>query len=92
MCLINSHKFIRQFKHMVPQNNDDEMLVLGLVLDIVRNNGDILEVQRRVDFVKDIQRRRLIVMQCENQTQRRKSLLSSGEVGDLLPGLLERSD
>ena len=39
-----------------------------------------LEVERRVDLIHKIQRRRLEVVQCEDQRQRAQRLLTTGQV------------
>lgn len=45
--------------NILPQGDDDELRVLRPILDIVRHDGHISEVQCGVYFVHEIQRRRL---------------------------------
>ena len=42
---------------------------LGLLLDIVRNDGDILEVEGSVNLVHEVQRCRLEVVQCKHKRE-----------------------
>lgn len=60
-------------------------------VDVRGHDGDVLEVQRGVDLVHEVERRGLVVVQGEHQCQRAERLLSSGKVEDLLPALLGRS-
>ena len=46
-------------------------------LDVVGNNGHILEVECCVNLIHDIQRRRFVVMQCKDECQRAQCLLTS---------------
>jgi hypothetical protein len=40
----------------VPEGNDDELRILGSVLDVVRDDGHVPEVQRCIDLVHEVQR------------------------------------
>ncbi len=42
-----------------PERNDDELGVLRTVLDIVGNDRNVSEVERRIDLVHEVQRCRL---------------------------------
>lgn len=64
----------------------------GPYLDVVGDDGDVLEVKGGVDLVHDVQRRGLVVVQREDQGQGRERLLAAGQVGDVLPRLLGRAD
>lgn len=59
-------------------------------VDVAGHDGHVLEVQRGVDLVHEVERRGLVVVQREHQRQRAERLLSSGKVEDLLPALLGR--
>lgn len=41
--------------------DDDELGILGALLDVVCHDGNVLEVQRRIDLVHHVQRRRLLL-------------------------------
>lgn len=43
----------------LPKGDDNELGILGTILDVVRNNGYISEVERSVNLVHEIQRCRL---------------------------------
>ena len=43
----------------IPQGDDDELRVLRTVLDVVGDDGDVAEIQRGIDLVHEIERRRL---------------------------------
>ena len=43
----------------LPEGNDDELRVLGSVLDVVRDDRHVPEIQRGVDLVHEVQRGRL---------------------------------
>ena len=67
-----------------------EPSIMRAHLDVVGDDGDVLEVERRVDLVHDVERRRLVVMQREDERQRAQRLLAARQVRDVLPRLLER--
>lgn len=58
---------------------------------VAGHDGDVLEVEGRVDLVHEVERRGLEVVQGEHQRQRAERLLSSRQVVDLLPALLRRT-
>ena len=39
-----------------PQADDDELSILGPLLDVIGNNGDVLEVQGGINLVHDVER------------------------------------
>lgn len=41
---------------IVPEGDDDELCVLGPVLDVVRNDRYVPEIQSSIDFVHEVQR------------------------------------
>jgi len=61
-------------------------------LYVVGNNGDVLEVECSVNLVHDVEWSRLVVMQCKHQRQWTQSLLTTRQVGDVLPRLLRWSN
>lgn len=61
-------------------------------LDVVGDNRDIFKVQRGVNLVHHVERRRLKVVEGENQRQRAEGLLSAREIGDVFPALLRRAN
>ena len=73
-----------------PKGDDDELSVLGPLLDIVGHDGDVLEVEGGVDLVHDVERRRLVVVEGEDEGERAERLLAAAEVGDALPRFLGR--
>ena len=46
-----------------PERDDDELGVARALPDVVADDGDVLEVERGVDLVHDVQRRGLVVVQ-----------------------------
>eukprot|EP00964_Phaeocystis_antarctica_P083806 scaffold52749_cov71-Phaeocystis_antarctica.AAC.2 len=54
------------------------------------HDAHVAEVERGVDLVHDVQRRRLVVVQREDERERGEGLLAAREVGDMLPRLLGR--
>ena len=44
-----------ELKHVVPQGCDDEVRVFSPIFDIVRDNGDVAEVESHVNLVHEIQ-------------------------------------
>ena len=68
--LINTHETICQLKHIASQGYDDELCVFGPLLDVICHDGDVLEVQGRVNLVHDVQRGGLVIMQSKDQGQR----------------------
>lgn len=44
VCFVDPNKPVRQLEHVVPQADDDELRVLGSLLDVVCHNGDVLEI------------------------------------------------
>ena len=42
--LVDAHQPVCQLKHVVSKADDDELGVLSALLDVVSNNGDVLEV------------------------------------------------
>lgn len=61
-------------------------------VDVTSHNGDVFEVQRSVDLVHEVERRGLVVVQSEHQSQGAEGLLSSRQVEDLFPALLRGTD
>jgi hypothetical protein len=49
----------QQELNTVPETDDDELSVLGPLLDVVGHDGHVLEVQGCVNLVHHVQRRRL---------------------------------
>ena len=92
VCLVDADQPVSQFEHVGTQRDDDELGVAGALLDVVAYDGHVLEVQGGVDLVHDVQRRRFVVVQGEDQRQRRERLLATGQVGYVLPRLLGRAD
>ena len=39
--LVNTDQARSQFKHVIPQRNDDELSVLGAFFDVTRHDGDL---------------------------------------------------
>ena len=75
-----------------PKRDDDELRVLRPILDIVRNDGHVPEIQRGVDLVHEVQRRRLVRVEREHERERAQRLLSTRQVRDVAPALLRRHD
>ncbi len=65
--LINPHQLISQVKHIIPQRNDNKLRILRPLLNIIAHNGHILKIQGRINLVHEVQRRRLVVVQGEDQ-------------------------
>ena len=60
-------------------------------LNVVCDDGHVFEVQSSVNLVHEVERRGLVVVQGEHQSQRAQCLLSSGQVGNILPALFQRT-
>lgn len=61
-------------------------------LNIMSNNGDILEIQSSINLVHDVERSRLKLMQGKHKGQGAESLFSSRQVTDVFPTLLWRTN
>lgn len=85
--LSGSQRFGDSWNKQLPSNNPPTRTHV----DVTGDDGDILEVQRGVDLVHEVERRGLVVVQREHQCQGAERLLSSGQVEDLLPALLRRA-
>ena len=72
--LVDSNKTICKLKHVVSQTDDHKLSILGSFLDVIRDNGDVSEIQGRINFIHYIQRRGLEVMQSKHKSQRTQSL------------------
>lgn len=57
----------------------------------MRNDGDVLEIERGIDLVNDVNGRRAELVERENERQRRERLLAARQIGHVLPALLGRS-
>ena len=86
ISFINTHETICQLKHIASQGYNDKLCIFGPLLDVIGHDGDVLKVQGRVNLVHDVQRGGLVIMQSKDQGQRREGFLSSGKVGNILPG------
>ena len=53
--LINANQPMTELKHIVPQGYDDKLCVFSPIFDVVRDDGDVPEVESRVDLVHEIQ-------------------------------------
>ena len=49
------HKYLERKTPHVPQGDDDKLCILRPVLDVVRYDGDVAEVQRSIDLVHEIE-------------------------------------
>ena len=58
-----------ELKHVGSERDDDELCVPGPLLDVVGHDGDVLEVQGRVNLVHHVQRRWLVVMESKHLQQ-----------------------
>ena len=90
--LIHPDQPRRQLEHIIPEGNNNKLSILGALLDIRRDDGDIPEIQRGIDLIHDVQRGGLIMMESEHQRERGQRLLASRKVADILPALLGRHD
>ena len=90
--LVDADQPVRQLEHVGPQRDDDELGVPGPLLDVVGDDGHVLEVERGVNLVHDVEGGRFVVMKGEDQGKTGERLLSSGKIGDVLPRLLGWSD
>ena len=61
--------FTCELKHVGSEGNDDELCVPGPLLDIVGHDGDVLEVQSRVNLVHHVQRGWLVIMKSKHLQQ-----------------------
>ena len=53
--LVNPNQPMTELKHVIPQGYDDELRVFSPIFDVVCDNGDVPEVESRVDLVHEIQ-------------------------------------
>ena len=58
----------------VPKGDDDELRILRAILDIVRDDRDIAEVQGSIDLVHEVQRSGFVDVQREDERERAQSL------------------
>ena len=65
-----------------------DLRVARALLDVVADDRDVAEVERGVDLVHHVQRRRLVVVEREDEREAAQRLLAAGEVADVLPALL----
>ena len=56
------------------------------------DDGHIFKVQRGVNLVHDVEGRGFVMMQGEDERERRQRLFPAAEIGDLLPSLFRGSD
>ena len=62
VCLVDTHKLIGQLEHVVPQRDDDELGIFGSLLDVLRDDRDVLVVKRCINLVHEVQRCWPVVM------------------------------
>jgi len=77
-----------QFKHVVPQGDNDELGILRTIFDVISNNRNVAEVKSGVNLIHEVQRRGFVDMQSENQSEGTQRLLASRQIGDVFPALL----
>ena len=58
--LVNPNQPMTELKHVVPQGYDDELRIFSPIFDVICDNGDVPEVESRVDLVHEVQWGRLI--------------------------------
>ena len=61
VCLVDANEPVGQLEHVVTKGDDDELGILGPLLDVVGDDADVLEVKSCVDLVHDVERRGLVV-------------------------------
>ena len=64
---VDTNDFVGDLEHVGPETDDDELRLL--LLDVVSNDGDVLEVECCVDFVEEVERRGTVVMKCEEEAE-----------------------
>ena len=65
--LVDSNQSVRKLKHIVAQADDDELGILGSLLDIVGHDGDVAKVKGCVNLIHEIERRGLEMVQGKDQ-------------------------
>lgn len=90
--LVNTDQTICQLEHVVSERDHDELGILRSLLNIVSNNAHVSEIKGSIDLIHHIQRSGLVMVQSEDQGERRQRFLSSTKVADILPGLLGRTN
>lgn len=86
---IDPNQPIGEFKHVVTEGDNDKLcVVIGPLLDIVRNNGNITIIQCGIDFIHDIQWGWFEIVECKDKGKGGEGLFPTGKVLDLLPGFL----
>ncbi|KAE8371439.1 hypothetical protein BDV26DRAFT_286782 [Aspergillus bertholletiae] len=67
--------------HVVSQGDDNELCVLRSLFDVRSHDRDLKHLSG-INFVHDVQRRRLVMVQGENQGQTGQCLLTTGQVAN----------
>ena len=67
VSLEDADQAIGILEHVRPEGDDDELRVAGPLLEVAGHDGDVLEVQRCVDLIHDVEGSRLVVVEGENQ-------------------------
>jgi len=68
--LVYSNESICEFEHVISKGDDDKLSILGSLFDVMSDDGNISEVKRGVNFVHEVQRRRLEDVKGEYQSKR----------------------
>ena len=87
--LVHANKPLCPVKHVVTQRNDEELAVLRPLGDVLRDDGHVAVVERRVNLVHAIQRARLVEVQSEYEAERAERLLTAGQLTHVLPRFFE---
>ena len=66
VSLEDADQAIGILEHVRPEGDDDELRVAGPLLEVAGHDGDVLEVQRCVDLIHDVEGSRLVVVESEN--------------------------
>ena len=71
--LVDADEPVRELKHVGPERDDDELGRLCPLADVVGDDADVAEVERGVDLVHKVERRRLSRRRQRSQPLRRKT-------------------
>ena len=81
LVTVDSHQSFAVLEKTCLQADDDKLHTWSsMITDVVGDLGDICIIKRRIHFVKDKERRRLIAVNREQQSQRGHGLFPTREM------------
>ena len=86
---VDANKFLCKLTHVVTKTNDKELTVPCTLLDVVSHNGHVLVVQCCINLIHTVERGGFVVMKGKDKAEGGNCLLTSRELGHLLPRLFQ---